>query len=78
MLSRMETESLPLSPASYGVEGYVHKHRREHEAAFWDEGRVQVQASPDARLITNRLLIRFASCGLGLSAVLWIVVAAVR
>jgi hypothetical protein len=70
----MNTEIADLSGAEVPATWYVHKHRREHEAATWDERRVQVEEMQAAPLISPRLLIKFVSCVVALTAALGIVV----
>ena len=78
----MTTETAGAPPvairgASDGFDGYVHKHRHEHEANTWDERRLRVEEVPETPLIASHLLIKFVSCVIGLTGALWIVVTAI-
>jgi hypothetical protein len=75
------TADLPTDRSSgeLPVAWYVHKHRREHEAAYWDERRVRVQDESSATaFIEPQLLIKFISCVIALTATLGIIVTLVR
>jgi len=74
----MNSEIADLAEADLPVTWYVHKHRREHEAAIWDERRVQVEEVHESPLIAPRLLIKFVSCVIALAAALGVVVTLVR
>ncbi|MET0499583.1 MAG: hypothetical protein ABW106_15070 [Steroidobacteraceae bacterium] len=73
-----ETAGTAGTSPNYGFEWYVHKHRREHEAANWDERRVQVPEAPAAPVVVNHLLIKFVACAVALTATLGIVVTVIR
>ena len=80
----MATETAgPVAPspncgANYGFEWYVHKHRREQEAANWDERRVRFPEAPAAPIVVNHLLIKFVACVVALTAALGIAVTVIR
>ena len=61
-------------PASW----YVHKHRREHEASYWDEARVCITESNSAPLIAPGLLIKFVALAITLAATLGAIVTLIR
>jgi len=69
-----DLSGVDLPQAELPVTWYVHKHRREHEAAAWDERRVQVEETQASPLIAPRLLIKFVSCVIALAAALGAVV----
>jgi len=74
----MNSEIADLAEADLPVTWYVHKHRREYEAAIWDERRLQVEQACESPLIAPRLLIKFASCVIALAAALGVVVTLIR
>jgi hypothetical protein len=75
----MNTDIADASDADLPVSWYVHKHRREHEAAYWDERRLcPLDESTATPLIAPRLLIKFITAVIGLAAALGAVVTLVR
>jgi hypothetical protein len=74
----MNSEIANLAEADLPVTWYVHKHRREHEAATWDARRVQVEEVHESPLIAPGLLIKFALCVIALATSLGVVVTLIR